>query len=45
MSFQIKIGHAPMLRFLGFLVPGMYKLDIGNTVIKVRIVIIFVSFL
>uniref|UniRef100_K3YYF8 F-box domain-containing protein n=2 Tax=Setaria italica TaxID=4555 RepID=K3YYF8_SETIT len=36
MSFKIKIGHAPMLRFLGFLVPGMYKLDIGNTVIKAQ---------
>lgn len=34
MSAKIKIGHAPKLRFLGFLVPGMHKLEIGNTVIK-----------
>ncbi|CAL4969468.1 unnamed protein product [Urochloa decumbens] len=34
MSSKIKIGHAPKLRFLGFLVPGMHKLEIGNTVIK-----------
>ncbi|CAN6251472.1 unnamed protein product [Urochloa humidicola] len=33
-SFKIKIGHAPKLRFLGFLVPGMHQLEIGNTVIK-----------
>jgi hypothetical protein len=35
LSFKVKIGHAPKLRFLGFLVPGMHKLEIGNTVIKV----------
>ncbi|KAG2658242.1 hypothetical protein PVAP13_1KG253000 [Panicum virgatum] len=34
LSFKVKIGHAPKLRFLGFLVPGMHKLEIGNTVIK-----------
>ncbi|CAN6238073.1 unnamed protein product [Urochloa humidicola] len=34
MSSKIKIGHAPKLRFLGFLVPGMHKLEIGNTIIK-----------
>ncbi|CAN6238072.1 unnamed protein product [Urochloa humidicola] len=34
MSSKIKIGHAPKLRFLGFLVPGMHKLEIRNTVIK-----------
>jgi hypothetical protein len=32
---KIKIVHAPKLRFLGFLVPGMHQLEIGNTVIKV----------
>ncbi|KAL6646947.1 hypothetical protein ACP70R_015641 [Stipagrostis hirtigluma subsp. patula] len=35
MSSKIKIGHAPKLRFLGFLVPGMHELQIGNTIIKV----------
>ncbi|KAL6899767.1 hypothetical protein ACP4OV_006425 [Aristida adscensionis] len=35
MSAKVKIGHAPKLRFLGFLVPGMHELEIGNTVIKV----------
>ncbi|TVU30220.1 hypothetical protein EJB05_21830 [Eragrostis curvula] len=34
MSSKITIGHAPKLRFLGFLVPGMHQLEIGNTVIK-----------
>ena len=40
MSSVIKIVHAPKLRFLGFLVPGMHKLEIGNTVIKVGIIIL-----
>jgi hypothetical protein len=35
MSSKIKIGHAPKLLFLGFLVPGMHQLEIGNTAIKV----------
>ncbi|KAK3157909.1 hypothetical protein QOZ80_2AG0130080 [Eleusine coracana subsp. coracana] len=34
MSSKIKIGHAPKLRFLGFLVAGMHQLEIGNTAIK-----------
>ncbi|KAK3154055.1 hypothetical protein QOZ80_2BG0185320 [Eleusine coracana subsp. coracana] len=34
MSSKIKIGHALKLRFLGFLVPGMHQLEIGNTAIK-----------
>nr|CAB3449723.1 unnamed protein product [Digitaria exilis] len=34
MPSKIKIGHAPKLRFLGFLVPGMHQLEIGNIVIK-----------
>ncbi|VAH56775.1 hypothetical protein VPH35_042683 [Triticum aestivum] len=33
MSSKVKIGHAPKLRFLGFLVPGMHQLEIGNTAI------------
>jgi hypothetical protein len=33
-STTIRIGYAPRLRFLGFLVPGMHTLVIGNTVIK-----------
>jgi len=33
MSSKIKIVHTPKLRFLGFLVPGMHKLEIGSTVI------------
>ncbi|TVU30250.1 hypothetical protein EJB05_21860 [Eragrostis curvula] len=36
MSSKVKIGHAPKLRVLGFLVPGMHQLEIGNTVIKVN---------
>ncbi|GJM84955.1 hypothetical protein PR202_ga00672 [Eleusine coracana subsp. coracana] len=32
---RIKIGHAPKLRILGFLVAGMHQLEIGNTIIKV----------
>ncbi|KAF8687724.1 hypothetical protein HU200_042652 [Digitaria exilis] len=36
MSCKVKIGHAPKLRFLGFLVPGMHQLEIGNTAIKVN---------
>ncbi|KAL6640242.1 hypothetical protein ACP70R_022091 [Stipagrostis hirtigluma subsp. patula] len=34
LCLKIKIGHAPKLRYLGFLVPGMHELDIGNTIIK-----------
>ncbi|OEL35964.1 hypothetical protein BAE44_0003014 [Dichanthelium oligosanthes] len=34
MCSRVKIGHAPKLRFLGFLVPGMHELEIGNTIIK-----------
>ncbi|TVU30152.1 hypothetical protein EJB05_21761 [Eragrostis curvula] len=36
MSSKVKIGHAPKLRFLGFLVPGMHQLEIGNIVIKAK---------
>jgi hypothetical protein len=36
MSSKVKIGHAPKLRCLGFLVPGMHQLEIGNTVIMVQ---------
>nr|CAB3468373.1 unnamed protein product [Digitaria exilis] len=36
MSCKVKIGHAPKLRFLGFFVPGMHQLEIGNTAIKVN---------
>ncbi|KAK3154054.1 hypothetical protein QOZ80_2BG0185280 [Eleusine coracana subsp. coracana] len=36
MSSKIKIGHVPKLRFLGFLVPGMHQLEIGNAAIKVH---------
>ncbi|KAL6877587.1 hypothetical protein ACP4OV_012802 [Aristida adscensionis] len=35
MSAKVKIGYAPELRFLGYLVPGMHELEIRNTVIKV----------
>jgi hypothetical protein len=35
MCSKVKIGHAPKLRFLGFLVPGMHELEIGNTIIEV----------
>ncbi|CAL5009426.1 unnamed protein product [Urochloa decumbens] len=34
LSTRIRIGYAPNLRFLGFLVPGMHQLQIGNTLIK-----------
>ncbi|GJM84952.1 hypothetical protein PR202_ga00669 [Eleusine coracana subsp. coracana] len=34
MSCKVKIGHTPKLRILGFLVPGMHQLEIGNRVIK-----------
>lgn len=44
MSSQIKIGYAPKLRFLGILVAGMHKLEIGNTVIKVGSIVL-ISFL
>jgi hypothetical protein len=36
MSSKVKIGHAPKLRCLGFLVPGMHQLEIGSTVIMVQ---------
>jgi hypothetical protein len=35
-STTVKIGHAPKLRVLGYLEPGMHMLEIGNTIIKVR---------
>jgi hypothetical protein len=31
----VKIGHAPKLRMLGYLKPGVHLLQIGNTIIKV----------
>jgi hypothetical protein len=34
----------PNLRFLGFLVPGMHELNIGNTIIKVWAAAFFISF-
>ncbi|CAL4888004.1 unnamed protein product [Urochloa decumbens] len=34
MTAKVKIGHAPKLRFLGMLMPGMHELEIGNTIIK-----------
>ncbi|VAI86835.1 unnamed protein product [Triticum turgidum subsp. durum] len=34
MSTTVKIGHAPKLRLLGYLEPGMHILQIGNTTIK-----------
>ncbi|KAM0890295.1 hypothetical protein ACQ4PT_027117 [Festuca glaucescens] len=33
-STTVKIGHAPKLRFLGYLEPGRHTLQIGDTVIK-----------
>ncbi|XP_002463098.2 FBD-associated F-box protein At5g60610 [Sorghum bicolor] len=33
-SVRVKIGHAPQLRMLGYLEPGVHVLEIGNTVIK-----------
>ncbi|KAF0904061.1 hypothetical protein E2562_031740 [Oryza meyeriana var. granulata] len=35
MTTRVKIGHAPNLRFLGFLVSAMHELKIGSTVIRV----------
>jgi hypothetical protein len=35
MRTRVKIGHAPNLRVLGFLVPVMHELSIGNTDIRV----------
>lgn len=32
---RIKIGHAPNLRLVGFLEPGVHVLEVGDTVIKV----------
>uniref|UniRef100_A0A0E0PY67 F-box domain-containing protein n=1 Tax=Oryza rufipogon TaxID=4529 RepID=A0A0E0PY67_ORYRU len=34
MRTRVKIGHAPNLRVLGFLVPVMHELSIGNTDIR-----------
>lgn len=34
---RVKIGHAPQLRMLGYLQPGVHQLEIGNTIIKVKI--------
>uniref|UniRef100_A0A0E0LBS8 F-box domain-containing protein n=1 Tax=Oryza punctata TaxID=4537 RepID=A0A0E0LBS8_ORYPU len=34
MCCRLKIGHVPNLRILGFLVPGMHQLNIGNTIIQ-----------
>ena len=34
MSTTVKIGHAPKLRLLGYLEPGMHIMQIGNTIIK-----------
>jgi hypothetical protein len=36
-SVRVKIGHAPQLRMLGYLEPGVHVLEIGNTVIKVPV--------
>ncbi|KAM0884196.1 hypothetical protein ACQ4PT_031144 [Festuca glaucescens] len=33
-STTVKIGHAPKLRFLGYLEPGRHTLQIGDTIIK-----------
>ncbi|CAO2179341.1 unnamed protein product [Urochloa humidicola] len=33
---RIKFGHAPKLRILGYLVPGVHVLEVGNTIIKVE---------
>ncbi|KAG2545196.1 hypothetical protein PVAP13_9KG414198, partial [Panicum virgatum] len=35
MRCRIKIGHSPNLQSLGFLVPGMHELQIGDTLIEV----------
>ncbi|CAO2203919.1 unnamed protein product [Urochloa humidicola] len=35
MCTRIKFGHAPKLRILGYLVPGVHVLEVGNTIIKV----------
>ncbi|CAO2176843.1 unnamed protein product [Urochloa humidicola] len=32
---RVKFGHAPNLRSVGFLVPGVHVLEVGDTVIKV----------
>lgn len=32
---RVKIGHAPNLRLVGFLEPGVHVLEVGDTVIKV----------
>lgn len=34
MSTTVKIGHAPKLRVLGYLEPGVHILQIGSTIIK-----------
>uniref|UniRef100_A0A0D9VCW6 F-box domain-containing protein n=1 Tax=Leersia perrieri TaxID=77586 RepID=A0A0D9VCW6_9ORYZ len=33
---RVRIGHAPQLRMLGYLQPGVHVLEIGNTIIKER---------
>ena len=32
---RIKFGHAPKLRSVGYLMPGVHVLEVGNTIIKV----------
>uniref|UniRef100_A0A0D3F1H9 F-box/LRR-repeat protein 15/At3g58940/PEG3-like LRR domain-containing protein n=1 Tax=Oryza barthii TaxID=65489 RepID=A0A0D3F1H9_9ORYZ len=36
---RVKIGHAPQLRMLGYLQPGVHQLEIGNTIIKARTIV------
>ncbi|RLN23361.1 FBD-associated F-box protein [Panicum miliaceum] len=31
---RVKFGHAPKLRFVGYLMPGVHVLEVGNTIIK-----------
>ncbi|RCV26062.1 hypothetical protein SETIT_5G215300v2 [Setaria italica] len=33
---RVKFGHAPNLCFVGYLVPGVHVLEVGNTIIKVE---------
>lgn len=32
---RVKFGHAPKLRLVGYLMPGVHILEVGNTIIKV----------
>ena len=32
---RVKFGHAPKLRSVGYLMPGVHVLEVGNTIIKV----------